>query len=122
MKLSQHVVFCFILLFVGSAISAQQPKFEIIKSVIVGERVSLTSAWADFNNDGWIDLYANGTLYRNDKAIFKSVTPETIQKNVGGYGKIWADFDGDGAMDLTIMNTIVFILLIWSDKKNEFTH
>ena len=24
------------------------------------------ASWADFNNDGWADLYAEGTLYRND--------------------------------------------------------
>ncbi len=69
-----------------------------------------TAAWADFNNDGWIDLYANGTLYRNDKAIFKSVTPEIIQKNVGGYGSIWADSDGNGAMDLTISSRNHYII------------
>lgn len=69
-----------------------------------------TAAWADFNNDGWIDLYSNGTLYHNEKGLFKSVTPDIIRKNVGGYGSVWADFDGDGAMDLNLSSKNHYII------------
>ncbi|MFC1783613.1 CRTAC1 family protein [Planctomycetota bacterium] len=61
-----------------------------------------TAAWADFNNDGWIDLYSNGALYQNNSGQFNSVTPDIIRNNVGGYGSLWADCDNDGRMDLNL--------------------
>jgi hypothetical protein len=69
-----------------------------------------TAAWADFDNDGWIDLYSSGTLYRNNRGKFVDVTPETIRENVGGYGSIWADFDNDGAMDLALSSANHYVI------------
>jgi hypothetical protein len=61
-----------------------------------------TATWADFDNDGYRDVYVNGTLYRNDGTRFSDSTPAVIRENVGGYGALWADYDGDGAMDLSL--------------------
>ncbi len=69
-----------------------------------------TAAWADFDNDGWIDLYSSGTLYRNDHGEFVDVTPDVIAENVGGYGSIWADFDNDGAMDLALSSRNHYVI------------
>jgi len=69
-----------------------------------------TAAWADFDNDGWIDLYSSGTLYRNDRGEFTDVTPEVIGESVGGYGSIWADFDNDGAMDLALSSANHYVM------------
>jgi len=69
-----------------------------------------TAAWADFDNDGWIDLYSSGTLYRNDHGEFVDVTPQVIADNVGGYGSLWADFDNDGAMDLALSSRNHYVI------------
>ena len=69
-----------------------------------------TATWADFDNDGQPDLYANGTLYHNDGGRFSGVTPEVIRENVGGYGALWADFDGDGGMDLALSSRNHYII------------
>ena len=69
-----------------------------------------TAAWADFDNDGWIDLYASGTLYKNDRGEFIDVTPEVIRESIGGYGSIWADFDNNGAMDLALSSANHYVL------------
>ena len=61
-----------------------------------------TATWADFDNDGWIDLYSFGRLYANASGRFSDVTPDAIGQNVGGYGSTWVDFDNDGAMDLSL--------------------
>lgn len=61
-----------------------------------------TAAWADFNNDGWIDVYVHKTLYANTAGTFTKVTPRIIEENIGGYGNIWTDFDSDGAVDLSL--------------------
>ena len=74
------------------------------------ERYRGTAAWADFDNDGWIDLYASGTLYKNNRGEFIDVTPEVIRENVGGYGSIWADFDNDGAMDLALSSANHYVI------------
>ena len=69
-----------------------------------------TASWADFDNDGRIDLYANGTLYRNEGGRFRDVTPSVITENVGGYGNQSADFDGDGDMDLAFSGRNHYLL------------
>jgi len=69
-----------------------------------------TATWADFDNDGWIDLYSSGTLYKNRQGTFADVTPEVIRESVGGYGSIWADFDNDGAMDLALSSANHYVL------------
>ena len=69
-----------------------------------------TAAWADYDNDGWVDLYASGTLYRNNRGAFVKATPAAISRNVGGYGSIWADYDNNGTMDLALSSSNHYVL------------
>ncbi len=59
-----------------------------------------TATWADFDNDGRVDVYVLGTVYRNQESGFRDVTPPVVKENGGGYGVLSADFDGDGGMDM----------------------
>ncbi len=55
------------------------------------------AAWADYNNDGWPDLYVEGTLWQNEKGLrFTKVAPPILHS----YGGLWADYDNDGYLDL----------------------
>ena len=65
-------------------------------------------AVADFDNDGWQDLYVTGfggnVLYRNlGNCKFEDVTDKAGVR-VGGYseGAAWGDFDRDGFVDLFV--------------------
>ncbi len=65
-------------------------------------------AVADFDNDGWQDLYVTGyggnALYRNlGNCKFEDVT-EKVGLKVGGFstGAAWADYDRDGYVDLFV--------------------
>lgn len=70
---------------------------------------------ADFDHDGRLDLYVNGTvtggvsyrdrLYRNTGSGLVEVTPEAIGVLHASHGVQWADFDGDGALDLALAGT-----------------
>jgi hypothetical protein len=69
-------------------------------------------AWADFDNDGYLDLYvteANGSssangLYRNNTdGTFSHVTNNVPNTGSGGWtGAAWADYDNDGQIDLFV--------------------
>ncbi len=69
-------------------------------------------AFADFDNDGRLDLYVNGTvtggaswqdsLFRNSGAAFVDVTPAAIRKLQADHGVQWADVDTDGDLDLAL--------------------
>jgi hypothetical protein len=69
-------------------------------------------AFADFDNDGRIDLYVNGTvtggtsypdyLFRNTGTAFDNVTPENIGSYHADHGAQWADVDRDGDVDLSL--------------------
>lgn len=69
-------------------------------------------AFADFDNDGTLDLYVNGTvtggaswqdsLFRNTGSSFVDVTPASIRRLQADHGVQWADVDGDGDLDLAL--------------------
>jgi hypothetical protein len=69
---------------------------------------SMGVAAADFDNDGWQDLYVTGfggnVLYRNlGNCKFEDVT-EKAGARLGGYstGAAWGDYDRDGYVDLFV--------------------
>jgi len=68
--------------------------------------------WADYDDDGDIDLYVsrydnrNNFLYRNEgDGSFQRITGEEIVLNNGySIGSSWADYDNDGDVDLFVAN------------------
>ena len=72
------------------------------------------ATWADYDNDGWLDLYVvnygANRLFRNDGgAGFVDVT---LQAGVGDRGKgtsaAWGDYDSDGWLDMYLTNWSCF--------------
>jgi hypothetical protein len=71
-----------------------------------------TCAFGDFDNDGRIDLYVNGTvtggtsyrdhLFRNTGTRFDDVTPANLRALDADHGALWADIDDDGDVDLAL--------------------
>jgi len=69
-------------------------------------------ALEDFDNDGRIDLYVNGTvtggvsyrdhLFRNTGTRFEDVTPDNVKALQADHGVQWADYDRDGDVDLAL--------------------
>ena len=69
-------------------------------------------AFADFDHDGRLDLYVNGTvtggaswqdsLFRNTGSAFADVTPPAIRSLHADHGVQWADVDGDHDLDLSL--------------------
>ena len=76
---------------------------------------SFCAAWADYDNDGYIDLYiANGVigdgaanvLYRNNGDGTFTNTAETagVANTGNSLGTAWGDYDKDGYIDLHVVN------------------
>ena len=76
---------------------------------------SFCAAWADYDNDGYIDLYiANGVigdgaanvLYRNNGDGTFTNTAETagVANTGNSLGTAWGDYDKDGYIDLHVIN------------------
>ncbi len=85
--------------------------------IIVGEPVtSLSCAWANYDNDGWLDMFvsnvgpslvgANNLLYHNngDGTFSKVTTGSPVNDGGNSWGLAWGDFDNDGFMDLFVCN------------------
>ena len=70
------------------------------------------SAWADYDRDGWVDLFVTGNLdpnalYRNngDGSFSVSEFSEMLSlPDVPSGGAVWADYDNDGWRDLYVLN------------------
>jgi len=71
-----------------------------------------TGTWGDYDNDGRLDLYVNGTitrgksfrdyLFHNDGNRFTDVTPGILLRQNADHGAHWADIDCDGDLDLAL--------------------
>jgi hypothetical protein len=72
-----------------------------------------TCAWGDFDHDGRVDLYVNGTvgggehyrdwlMRREGGATFVDVTPPELLGLNASHGANWVDFDQDGDLDLAL--------------------
>ena len=97
-----------------------------LRAGVAGVGYSMGAAAADFNNDGFTDLYVTGvnanTLYQNrGDGTFQDVTGQAgvTGRNAGGakpwsVAAAWLDFDNDSDLDLFVVN-----YLDWSWEKNE---
>jgi len=73
-------------------------------------RFSFACAWADYDRNGWPDLYVandfgRNNLYRNHGGTFRDVAPELGVEDIGaGMSAAWGDYDNDGWLDLYVGN------------------
>lgn len=86
------------------------------KAGVSGAGFSMGVAAADYDNDGWADLYVTGVnrniLYKNrGDGTFEDVTQRAgVAGELKDYGKTWAvgagwfDYDNDGDLDLFVVN------------------
>lgn len=73
---------------------------------------AMSLAWGDYNNDGFVDLYApswfsNSRLFRNDRRghlidVTDGSGLEAVNK-FAAKGALWGDFDNDGDLDLFVV-------------------
>lgn len=94
------------------------------------------TAWSDFDNDGWVDLYCANyenwqnhsyfpdRLYRNHHGVFVDVTePAGITPEWGdslaGRGVNWGDYNDDGWPDCFVSNYRLCRNLCWTNNRDS---
>ena len=82
--------------------------------VALADALSGGAVWADYDNDGWLDLYVlnhgANTLFHNEGGRgFRDVTALAGVSDTGkGTTATWGDFDGDSYLDLYVVNWSCF--------------
>jgi hypothetical protein len=74
---------------------------------------SVGAAWADYDNDGFVDLFVANTsdqnefLYRNDRAggMTRITNGPLVRSGGASQNCAWADYDNDGLLDLFVANS-----------------
>lgn len=90
-------------------------------SIVKSSVPNFGSSWADYDNDGDLDLYLTGSacaLYQNDgQGNFTKITTGDISdRTITGYGVSWGDYDNDGNLDLLVANPGAF----FGNRKSNF--
>jgi hypothetical protein len=86
-----------------------------------------SAAWADFDRDGWLDLYVavygDDYLYRNNgNGTFERLTNSVAALQGGNSrGCAWADYDRDGYPDLFVANSGGVNFLFHNERNGTFT-
>ncbi|MFT5304433.1 MAG: hypothetical protein ACI814_005261 [Mariniblastus sp.] len=88
-----------------STLQAQNAFEDVTESVGLTGLSGSVAAWGDYNNDGWVDLFVGGQLWKNETGKRFS----KVEIEFPGPG-IWGDFDNDGHLDL----------FCWSGKGKVF--
>ncbi len=87
-----------------------------------------SAAWADFDNDGWIDLFvgheeAPSSLFRNmGNGTFVDVAKAAgVARTAFTKGAAWGDYDNDGYPDLYVSNYAGENFLYHNERNGTFT-
>ncbi len=79
--------------------------------LLSGEHRTHSAAWADFDNDGWLDVFVAheetpSQLFRNrGNGKFEDVTRKAgVGRTAFSKGSTWGDYDNDGFPDLYVSN------------------
>ena len=92
MKYREHL-WCVVLIMAATAANAA---FVDRTGTLVPGLGGGNSAWCDFNNDGYADLYDGGTLWSNSNGVKFTA--------LGGHGwGVWGDYDNDGYPDIYVL-------------------
>lgn len=88
--------------------SRDEVRFVAVQPELFDEPGAQPNAWADFDNDGDLDLFVGrrggaNRLYRNDGGTFTDVAAEVgLADTIDTRAAAWGDFDADGQLDLYI--------------------
>src|SRR5947207_10340774 len=90
-------------------VAAGAPQFELVQPETFGVAGGQPNCWADFNNDGHLDLFVGfkdaiaNRLYRYDGARFVDVAADLgLADLTDTRAAAWGDFNADGHLDLYV--------------------
>jgi FG-GAP-like repeat/ASPIC and UnbV len=90
--------------------AASEPRFESVQPDLFGVSGGQPNCWADFNNDGHLDLFVgmsgkgpNKLYLNNGDDTFREVASEAgVADTLDTRGAACGDFDGDGQIDIYV--------------------
>jgi hypothetical protein len=76
------------------------------------------AAWGDYDNDGDLDLFYDGSIYRQDAPGFFTLVNSLVPGIQEGQAA-WGDYDGDGDLDLAVTGEFGFNTFVSRIYRND---